>query len=196
MCLSGSTTYISPCVAGMPDQQVVKNGCVQLWRSGTRARTIVAHGLSMYPLIREGCILTVLPPAGDRKIALGDIVLFERADTIVAHRIVGRFRRDADLWFREKGDNMFAGGCFPASALIGRVVKIERDGHVCDLSMLWQRFFGRAAGLYWCVLFAIWRYAGMLKRAVAGSSEFPRLRAFVLRVFRMLGRLPACFFKQ
>jgi len=169
---------------------------LQLWRSGYSQRTIVTSGLSMHPLIREGCTLTVLPPAGDRKTALGDIVLFERDGAIIAHRIVGRFHRHGEEWFREKGDNTFAPGCFPASALIGRVVKIEDNGKVRDLALQWQRLLSRAVGIYWWMLFVMLRALSAFKRSVFGSVEFPRVRAAALRVFRLLERLPVRFIKH
>jgi hypothetical protein len=177
------------------DQHTLKSECVQLWRSGSKPRTIVARGLSMHPLIREGTTLTVMPPAGVREIALGDIVLFERDNAVIAHRIVGRFHQNNFLWFREKGDNTFLPGCFPASALIGRIVKIENNGYVRDLTRPWQRLLSRAAGSYWWMLFAALRFLSICKRAVFGSVEFPRLRSLALRLFRVLGRLPVRIFK-
>ena len=179
----------------MSNQQVLKKEVLQLWRSGTKPRTIVTTGLSMHPLIREGSTLTFLPPAADRTIAVGDIALFEREDLLVAHRIVGRFCQHDVLWFREKGDNTFLPGSFPAEYLIGRVVKIELSGHVCDLTRAQKRIAGRIVGIYWCILFAVLRGLGVFKRMLCGVSQFPRLRAGVLNSIRFLSRLPIRFIK-
>ena len=180
----------------MTDQQAFKNECIQLWRSGTKQRTIMTTGLSMHPLISAGSTLTFVPSSADRAISLGDIALFERDDTLIAHRIVGRFHQNGSLWLREKGDNTFLPGSFPADALIGRVVKIEHSGHVRDLTGLRSRFADRLVGIYWCALFAVLRGLAVFKRMVCGASQFPRLRAGVLNSIRFLSRLPTRFSKS
>lgn len=174
---------------------LLRKKCIQLWRSGSKPRTIATSGVSMYPLIRDGSTLTFVPPSGDRAIVVGDIALFERAETLVAHRIVGRFQQNGSLWLREKGDNTFLPGSFPADLLIGRVVKIEHSGHVCDLTGLQKRIASRMFGVYWCVLFALLRDLAVLKRMVCGASQFPRLRAGVIHSIRFLSRLPIRFIK-
>jgi len=168
---------------------------IQLWRSGSSPRTIATTGLSMHPLIREGSTLTFIPAAADRAIIVGDIALFERAGTLVAHRIVGRFYRNGFLWFREKGDNTFLPGLFPVECLIGRVIKIEHSGHILDLNALWPRATGRFIGSYWSVLFALLRCAVALKRIAFGASKTPRLRLCVLNTVRFFSRLPIRFFR-
>ena len=167
--------------------------CIQLWRSGSTPRTIATTGLSMHPLIREGTTLTFIPAAADRCIAVGDIALFERGSLVIAHRIVGQFYRDGSLCFREKGDNTFSPGFFLADCLIGRVIKIEHNGHILDLNALWPRVTGRLIGIYWSVLFSFLRCAVALKRIVFGASKTPRLRTYVLNTVRFFSRLPNRF---
>jgi hypothetical protein len=150
----------------------------------------------MYPLIKEGSTLTFIPAAADRAITVGDIALFERVDTLVAHRIVGRFYQDGSLCFREKGDNTFLPGSFPADSLIGRVIKIEHNGYILDLNTRWPRATGRLIGIYWGVLFAFLRCAVALKRIVFGASKTPRIRTCVLNTVRFLSRLPNRFFRS
>jgi signal peptidase I len=75
----------------MLNQKTLKSECIQLWRLGTKQRTITSSGLSMHPFIIEGSTLTFVPSAADRPINLGDIALFERRDMLVVHRIVGHF---------------------------------------------------------------------------------------------------------
>lgn len=175
---------------------LLRGKCIQLWRSGSSPRTIATTGLSMYPLIKEGSTLTFIPSSADRAIAVGDIGLFERAEILVAHRIVGRFHHHGSLWLREKGDNTFLPGSFPADSLIGRVIKIEHNGHILDLDALWPRITGRLIGIYWSILFAFLRCAVALKHIVFVASKTPRLRTFVLNTVRFLSRLPNRFFRQ
>jgi len=181
----------------MPNQSALKEECIAFLRTGSKPRTITTSGLSMYPLIVEGSTLTFIPCSCGRSVALGDIVLFERAGALVAHRIVGRYCLDGCEWFREKGDNAFATGCFSSSALIGRIIKVEHNGHAHDLTSVRHRFAGRLLGIYWGTFFASLRFLSILKRAVFGSSfVFPCMRPCVLKVIRLLNRLPAGFFNK
>jgi len=173
----------------MPEQKALKKECIQLWRLGTKQRTITASGLSMHPFIIEGSTLTFVPSAADRSITVGDIVLFERGDMLVAHRIVGYFYQDGSLWFREKGDNTFLPGSFAVDCLIGRIVKIEYKGKVCNLTNLRSRFAGRLIGTYWSVLFAFLRCVISFKHRMFEELETPRLRSCVLNAVRFLNRL-------
>jgi hypothetical protein len=179
------------------DRNILLRGkCIQLWRSGSSPRTIATTGLSMHPLIKEGSTLTFIPASADRAITVGDIALFERAETLVAHRIVGRFYQDGSLCFREKGDNIFLPGFFPADCLIGRVIKIEHNGHILDLNARWPGITGYLIGIYWSVLFAFLRCAVALKHIVFVDSKTPRLRTYVLNTVRFFSRLPNRFFRS
>lgn len=180
----------------MPDQQALKNECIELWRLGTKPRTITSAGLSMYPLIPNGSTLTLIPRNADRPIFIGDIVLFERGNSLVAHRIIGQFYQNGSLWFREKGDNTFLPGSFPADCLIGRIAKVEYNGKARDLSRLLTRFSGYMIGMYWSVLFSILRVATMLKQLIFKASKTPRLRSCVLNTARFLNRLPTFFTRR
>ena len=172
---------------------LLREKCIQLWRSGSSPHTIVTTGLSMHPLIREGSTLTFIPAAADRAIAVGDIGLFERAEILVAHRIVGRFHHNGFLWLREKGDNTFLPGSFPVDSLIGRVIKIEHNGHILDLNALHLRITGCLIGIYWSALFAFLRFVVAFKRILFGASKTPRLRLYVLNTVRFFSRLPNRF---
>jgi len=180
----------------MPDQQALKNECIKLLRTGSKPRSIKAVGLSMNPLILEGSILTFLPACADRSIVIGDIALFERSNMLVAHRIVGCFSQNGDLWFREKGDNTFMPGCFPAGSLVGRVIKVEYEGHVNDLTGLRQYCVARLIGLYWSMLFTSLRGLVACKHTVCGAWRSQRLSAYVLNAIRYLNRLPNRFIKR
>jgi hypothetical protein len=69
--------------------------------AGTQA-WVAASGVSMRPLIAPGGRLLV--EFGATQPRVGDVVLFERGDDLVAHRIVGSRRRDSREQLLVKGD--------------------------------------------------------------------------------------------
>lgn len=180
----------------MTDQQALKKECIQLWRSGTKPRTITSAGISMQPFIPDGSTLTFIPYAADRPIIFGDIVLFERGDRLVAHRVLDSFFKNGSLWFREKGDNKFSPGVFPSDRLIGRIIKIEYNDSVHDLTRIQARIFSRMIGIYSIVLFSVLRSVISLKHLFFKTAKTPRLRFFVLRTARILSDIPTSFFKK
>jgi len=189
--------YISVLAGAMSHYSLLKDECIELWRSGSKPRTIKTAGLSMRPLIPDGSTLTFIPSGGDRPLVVGDIALFERSGRVIAHRIVGRYYQEGCLWYREKGDDLFAVGCFERSALIGRVVTVAHGGHVRELRGLRQRLCGRALGIYWYSLFALLRVLGSVKRSIFGPSPaFPRLQKCLFKAARFFSRLPSYFIKQ
>jgi len=181
---------------GTADQQALKKECIQLWRSGTKLRTITSAGLSMLPLIPDGSILTFIPCEADRSIVFGDIVLFERGDTLVAHRVLNSFYKDGSLWFREKGDNKSLPGVFPADCLIGRIVQIEHNNSAHDLTGGRARRTSRIIAMYYGVLFFILRSVISLKHVTFKTVKTPRLSSFVFKTVRILSNVPTSFFKR
>jgi len=82
-------------------------------------------GSSMHPLVRSGDVVTIAPVAGP--VPVGAVVAAEVPGSggLVVHRVVGRRRGRLLL----RGDNgARADGSVPESALIGVVVRVERDG--------------------------------------------------------------------
>lgn len=70
-------------------------------RTGRRV-WLETRGTSMHPLAGPGGRMLV--EFGATPSRVGEVVLFERRETIVAHRIVGRRRRDGDEQLIVKGD--------------------------------------------------------------------------------------------
>lgn len=96
-----------------------------------------AGGLSMFPLIHDGDVLTVSPLSPDEP-KLGDIVAARRpADgRILVHRVIGR-RRAGIL---TRGDAaVCADGVVSCSAIIGSVTRVERDGRAVRLGSAPER---------------------------------------------------------
>jgi len=119
-----------------------------------------ARGESMHPAIRDGDVVTVVPPGG-RPPRTGDIVAFVHPETggVRVHRVVGRGAGRYVL----KGDNAL--GADPAvgpEGILGFVVGLERDGR--------RRRLGPAA------------LSAALAR-LSRSSWFTRLARRIRRIF-------------
>jgi signal peptidase I len=84
------------------------------------------QGSSMLPWVRPGDMVFV-ESAASEEVRCGDVVLFERGGRLFAHRLIGK-RGDLS-GFITKGDaHPNADPCLPASALLGRVARIQRGG--------------------------------------------------------------------
>jgi signal peptidase I len=93
------------------------------------AATFRVHGSSMYPIIREGDIVTVTPRLDN--IRLGDVVALKHPinGSLLLHRVIAR---DA-VYFLISGDNTAdPDGYMPMSAILGIVTQVQRNGrNIC-----------------------------------------------------------------
>ena len=99
-----------------------------------------AEGISMYPTIRDGEVITVAAVSTE-EVVLGDVLLCRHGQRVLAHRVVGMTTCGTERFFELRGDAKAA--CDPpvrASAIVGKVVGVRRNGRVVPLS-------GRAARL-------------------------------------------------
>lgn len=92
-----------------------------------------AEGGSMYPTIRDGDAITVAAvSAGD--VVRGDILLCRHDVRVLAHRVVGVTRCDGELFFELRGDAKGSSDApVGASAIVGRVIHVQRDGRLIQL---------------------------------------------------------------
>jgi hypothetical protein len=85
-----------------------------------------AKGYSMAPFINDSDVVTVAPLT-DASLRIGDVAAFIRPDleSLVVHRVIGKRGNS----FLIQGDNIFeTDGSIPKANIMGRVVKVERDG--------------------------------------------------------------------
>lgn len=98
-----------------------------------------ARGWSMAPFIRDGDVITISPPGGSLP-GIGKVVAFIRPEDgkLVVHRIVGR--QGAAVLIQ--GDNVTSlpDGIVPQENLLGRVMRIERDGRPIWMGLGPERF--------------------------------------------------------
>jgi hypothetical protein len=82
----------------------------------------------MAPFIRDGDVITV-SPFGRGRPGVGDVVAFVRPGYghLVVHRVVARCGPDA--FIRGDAAAEATDGVIPAENLLGRVTRVERDGH-------------------------------------------------------------------
>ncbi len=102
----------------------VKDVSTDLLEDGFDIR-ISTLGLSMYPLIRTGDKITIGP---GKNFEIGDIVLFNRDDQLVCHRLVKAYEKSGIKYYQTRGDSFF-GLDEPVTVeqILGKVVRIERE---------------------------------------------------------------------
>lgn len=97
-----------------------------------------APGTSMSPFIRDGDVITLVPPRV-APVRAGDVVAFATAETgrLVVHRVLS-CSGDGCLI---RGDNAPADdGVVPHAAIVGAVTRVERAGRTVRLGLGPERF--------------------------------------------------------
>jgi signal peptidase I len=135
----------------------------EILRQGRQVR-FHATGMSMIPAIREGEAITVVaaPPT---KIRRRDVILYRSKRGVIAHRVV-RVRRDGEgCVFITRGDaSVTSDEPVDASAVLGRVVAVERGGRTVHLT-------GRQTRLVGAVLGRAVYLARRLRARLAGAKQ-------------------------
>lgn len=109
---------------GAEDLSKIKGISEELLRSGTNVR-INTYGFSMFPFIGTGDKIVIRP---EKKMNIGDIIVFKRDDRMVCHRIVTVFEKDGIKYYQTMGDSHFhLDDPITADRILGKVLKIERE---------------------------------------------------------------------
>jgi ribosomal protein S18 acetylase RimI-like enzyme len=144
---------------------------------GVPLRTPV-RGFSMTPFIRDGDVVTVAPLRGEPSVGQVVAVALPRDGRMALHRVIAR---RGDRWL-VRGDNCpEADGDFDLDALVGRVVRVERDGHEVRCGVPGKAASGAA-------LIAALSRSGWLLRLRAGWLAARRAAGVTLHAVQ---RLPA-----
>ena len=120
-----------------------------------------AGGGSMSPWIKDGDVISIIP-LGPRSPILGEIVAFVHPASahLMVHRVIAR-RSGA---FLTQGDNLpTPDGWIPASALLGKVARVERGGNRITLSLGPERLLIAALSRF-SLLRPTARFAALLLR--------------------------------
>ncbi len=92
-----------------------------------QAFTLRVTGWSMFPALRKGDVLRLLPPDA---LEAGDLVLFRLNRTLVCHRVLAVLSEDR---VRTRGDDVAGDGeLVPRADLVGKVAEIVRGGTSVD----------------------------------------------------------------
>ncbi len=98
-------------------------------------------GTSMFPLLRSGDVLGIVPA---RRYGDGDVLAYVRGETVVVHRLIRRPPAggpQGQLCLR--GDTLrWPDQPVTAESVLGRVDWIERDGRVIRIDGPWGRLCG------------------------------------------------------
>ena len=137
--------------------------CTDLLKHGFSV-TFRAPGWSMHPAIRDGEIITAEPVAAGR-LKWGEIVLYRVGEALLAHRVVGRGRRDGDPQLLVRGD---APGAqdegVTVGQILGRVVCTVRGNKSLKLSTAKAR-------IIWLVRHTGHRLRGWLVNRILPPAE-------------------------
>jgi hypothetical protein len=151
--------------------------------NGTEA-WLETRGTSMRPLVGPGGRMLVAFGATPSRV--GEVIVFERYDGIVAHRLVGSRRRDGREQLIVKGDNeAYFDPPIGRADVLGVVRGVRRTG---SGPVLRRGFGGRTAR----VIAGVSRSAGRgarMARSVAEHSPAP-IRRTALRAIPTLARVP------
>ena len=102
----------------------VVDGALDAWAAVGRVSRLVVEGASMLPLLRPGDVVVV--EHSRTALHRGDVVAYRAGRTLVIHRVL-RTPVGGDV--QVAGDNRsLTDEAIPPSAVIGRVVGVERNG--------------------------------------------------------------------
>jgi hypothetical protein len=136
---------------------------IDLWGQAGEAHWIPVRGTSMLPLLCEGDQLLVAH--GKWQIRRGDIVVFQRQDGLIAHRVLRVQSNEGEHTLRTKGDNVL--GLDPVlteDEVLGRVLQVLRADKILKLDTRLWGWVGR-----WVALIML-AQAGIYHRLGSGSA--------------------------
>lgn len=179
----------------MNDFEHIKNQYIDFWKVSGGEKVFKTKGTSMLPLIRESCSIGVEPLAQGEELKVGDIALFNRSACFIAHRIIGKVRKDNALCYTEKGDRGLSVTTISSDHVVGKVVRIYTDRGTINLKgPLWSKV-NRVVGYYWQFLVGSSDLVLRLKKRLLGSKTLPLIGNAYSRLYSFLSKLPTLIFR-
>lgn len=130
----------------------------------------------MSPLWRDGARL-LIGPARFEDLKLGDLVVYEDSQQLIAHRLIRRTQKDPGSFFQTKADISFVAEPWQARPrLIGRVLAAESKGRTQFFDRGMSLWLQRAAGLkalFQAIVFEGWNRLCKRRCAFSLSQETP-----------------------
>ena len=101
----------------------------ELWyelyrRNGGMWLTVLSGSMAPLMEIGDGILTRRIEP---HRVRFGDIIVFEEANRLVAHRVIGKRGTDHHILFLQKGDANTHTTSISATRVIGKVVCIRKD---------------------------------------------------------------------
>lgn len=117
----------------------VVEATLDVWSRAGEQHLLPILGRSMLPLIRAGD--QVLVAHGWANVRRGDVIVFLQEKKMVAHRLLRIHKDDTVTTFITKGDNVpYLDPPVSDHQVVGRVLKIERDGRWLSIDTpIWRR---------------------------------------------------------
>lgn len=98
----------------------------ELLSSGMTVR-IKVSGHSMYPALRPGDTVEIMPVEPGALLNNGDLIAIKRDSDFIVHRFLGYYEREGSRWLFTRGDSVLhPDNPFPEEALAGRVITVIR----------------------------------------------------------------------
>lgn len=104
-----------------------------------------ALGRSMFPLIRNGDLVTI-KAVNPEKLEIGDIIFYKKDDKYLLHRLI-KINHE-DLLYCTKGDNLPSADLpINHEAILGILVSLKRNDHEINLNSNFYKRLGKLLSL-------------------------------------------------
>jgi signal peptidase I len=120
----------------------------EVWLQACEQHWLLVRGISMLPLLQDGD--EVLISHDLSLLRRGEIVVFQKENCLVAHRVV-RIKKEAGggTTYLTKGDNTLQfDSPVGNTAILGRVISIRKNGQETRLNSPYQRFWNSVLAVY------------------------------------------------
>jgi signal peptidase I len=138
----------------------------ELWQQTNEQHWLPVQGISMLPLLHEGDIILISHDLST--VRRGDILVFQKTDGLVAHRVVRMIKQpDQAHNYQTKGDNCsrFDSPLFE-SEVLGRVNCIRKNGREYDLTTLGWQFWNSLIATYQLLLGTVFHTIHQIKQSL------------------------------
>jgi signal peptidase I len=124
----------------------------ELWQQTGEQHWLPVQGTSMLPVLHEGDEVRISHDLS--AVHRGDILVYQKSDGLVAHRVVGIYQHPGTSHqYLTKGDNCsYFDPPLRDEALLGRITAIRRNAKERSLTTpAWRFWNGLLAGYHWCL---------------------------------------------
>ncbi len=174
----------------------IKERFIEFWKESGKEKVFRIRGTSMLPLIRECDAIGVIPVVSINDLKIGDIAVYKGKHGIIAHRIIGKYKKGNAVFLREKGDRGAKLQTINGGQVIGKVIKIYQPETVITLDRQPWLFMNYSIGHYWQAVFTLIGFMGKAKITLFGSKKFPRIASVYQRIVSIVINLPTILLRR